>query len=181
MTSHPSAVASFFLLVLRVFLASSLNRSRPKTPHTGRTQSDPPPSLYSQHMPTAQSTTTTLSSTQTFACPCAHTTITNTTSPSSSTSKPDASKPNLKPAQSGLSRYFGGVFPESSSAFSTPAPAYGELVKGGTSGPVNGEVGEGTGMGMGAGCGGKVEVTVEEDFSHPLGIRGQRVLVLVEH
>jgi hypothetical protein len=54
-------------------------------------------------------------------------------------------------------------------------------VKGGTSGPVNGEVGEGTGMGMGAGCGGKVEVTVEEDFSHPLGIRGQRVLVLVEH
>jgi hypothetical protein len=71
-------------------------------------------------------------------------------------SAPVAASDGLKRTQSDLSRYFGGI----SAKFSS-SPASGK-------------------MGM-QGCGGTIEVMVEDDFSHVMGIKGHKIVVSIEH
>ncbi|KIM74500.1 hypothetical protein PILCRDRAFT_828206 [Piloderma croceum F 1598] len=69
---------------------------------------------------------------------------------------------NLKRTQSNLSRYFAGLSSKSSDPSSASTPTS-------------------TSAKQSRGCGGTIGITVEDDFTHPLGVKGHRVLVIVQH
>jgi len=139
-------------------------------------------SLHSVNSPISQSTTA-LSSSSTFACLCSHTlTIsraltalnhlytpfagsTVTASPThkktalSANANANSKKP-LRHTQSDLSRYFDA---------SVLGKSFGS------------SPGSGSGMGSTTNCGGTIKVTVEDDYSHALVVKGHRVIVEVLH
>ena len=128
--------------------------------------------VCSRREPIAQFKTT-LSSSQTFACLCSHTntSVANPTLPDTtpSSSTPDESKIDPNGTQRNLLHYFNGRSGKYSTAVSTPFST--------SVGPEK----RGTGQGMRIGCGGTIKVTVEDDSSHPLGIKGHRIVINVEH
>ena len=112
------------------------------------------------------------------------------TTPSSlSTPNPTTPKQKLKlkectQGQSDLSRYSSKSSPPAPAPGSHPAPTSCptptpiDVIQATTTTSLDkGGAVPGTGMG----CGGTIKVTVEDDFSHPLGIGAHRVLVAVVH
>jgi len=73
-----------------------------------------------------------------------------------------ATDAKLNRTQSELSRYFGPMSNQSSASIA-------ELF--------------GTAHEKGVGCSGSgtIQITVEDDFSHPWGIKGHRVIIRIEH
>lgn len=70
---------------------------------------------------------------------------------------------SLKHMQSDLSRYFGGISSKSPSSAMASAPSSDKAKM------------------EAQGCGGTVEIMVEDDFSHAMGIKGHKILVAIRH